>query len=258
MSAHEPVDRPAPVSAAPTAGAALEGRGIGTGYGSLQVLWGIDLDVAPGETRVVLGANGAGKSTLLRCLAGLLPARSGTIRVFGEDVTGWSPDRRIRAGMSYASETGVVGGLSVRDNLLVGGWGLPAGEVRRRVDEAFEKFPMLAERRRDAAGSLSGGQRKILVLAKALLRRPRLLLMDEPSAGLSPLFVNQMVDTLGVLREERSVAVLLAEQNAKFLRIADSVCVLAGGRRGWVGPVDEFTANVDVNAEFFGLPVERS
>lgn len=232
----------------------LQVRRVSSGYGAIRVLWDIDLDVPEGAAVVLLGANGAGKSTLLRAIMGLIPLWSGELRYFGQPIERLGPDRRAAASISYTSETGVFSSLSVADNLRVGAYGLPGREVRAALQRTWADFPLLAERRHAHAGSLSGGQRKLLALAKALMRRPRLLVMDEPSSGLSPRLVNEMVVTLSSVRQTHNVTLLLAEQNAKFLDLADEVCILSGGRTGFRGSVGKFRAQTDVAAQFFGLP----
>jgi branched-chain amino acid transport system ATP-binding protein len=231
----------------------LQVRQVSSGYGPIRVLWDVDLEVPAGSAVLLLGANGAGKSTLLRAIMGLIPLWGGEVRLFGEPIERVAPDRRAAASMSYASEVGVFLPLSVEDNLRVGAYGLPRREVRAALARTWEEFPMLAERRRSHAGSLSGGQRKLLGLAKALIRRPRLLVMDEPSSGLSPIFVREMVTALASVRELHNVTLLLAEQNAKFLDLADRVSILSGGRSGFEGTIEQFRAQTDVAAQFFGL-----
>ncbi|MGC8498276.1 MAG: ABC transporter ATP-binding protein [Acidimicrobiales bacterium] len=231
----------------------LRATGLSTGYGALRVLWDVDLTVVQGRTTVLLGANGAGKSTLLKALIGLRPLWAGTLTYEDESIAGWSPERRIAAGMSYVSETGIFAGLSVEDNLRVVATGLSAATLRQRLERTYEQFPLLAARRRESAGALSGGQRKLLTLAKGLVRDPRLLLMDEPSAGLSPLAVSEMVDTLAQVVAQGGVTLLLAEQNARVLELADVVTIIGGGRVTFAGPVEEFRSTADVAEQFFGL-----
>lgn len=231
----------------------LEARHVSTGYGRIKVLWDVDLEVPEGSTVALLGANGAGKSTFLRALMGLLPLWSGEILLHGERIDHWSPSQRIGASISYMSEFGVISKLSVHDNLRIGATGLSSKEMRAALARTWDEFPMLGERRRSPASSLSGGQRKVLGLAKALIRRPRLLIMDEPSSGLSPILVKEIVEMLVSIREKYSVTMLLAEQNAKVLDLADRIIILNGGRKGFDGPIDEFRAQTDVAAQFFGL-----
>ena len=235
-------------------GPCLEVRGVCAGYGAIQVLWDVDLVVPEGSAVVLLGPNGAGKSTLLRCIMGLVPLWRGQVSYQGQRITNWPPDKRVGASISYVSEVGVFAGLSIEDNLRACGTGLSSRELKAALTRTWEAFPVLAQRRRSAAGSLSGGQRKLLGLAKGLFRRPRLLILDEPSAGLAPVVVNEMVATLAAVRGTEEVTLLLAEQNARALDLADRVAVLHGGRKGFDGSVEEFRAEADITAEFFGLP----
>lgn len=236
-----------------TGPASLEVRKVSTGYGSIQALWEVDLECPAGQAVVLLGPNGAGKSTLLRTIMGVQPLWAGDVVYRGESIAAWPTDRRIGAAIAYVSETGIFPSLSVDDNLRVGGAGLTRGEVRSALARTYERFPLLAERRRSAAGNLSGGQRKLLGLAKALFRRPSLLVMDEPSAGLSPLLVNELVETLAAVRSTEGLTLLLAEQNAKVLELADRVAILSGGRRGFDGTVEQYRAQTDIAEQFFGL-----
>ena len=232
----------------------LTAEGICSGYGKVQVLWGPGLLVAAGETVVLLGANGAGKTTLLKVLVGLMPAWEGTVHLDGADITHQRTDRRGRAGLAYMSELGVFSGLSITENLRIGGQFVPRTALARRIAELFDLFPDLAEKRRALAGSLSGGQRKMLGIAKALAAGPRLLVMDEPSAGLSPLFVQQVITVLGRFRAEGAgLAMLIAEQNVAFLDLAERVYTLEGGRVRFSGTVAELHADDALHRAYFGL-----
>lgn len=232
----------------------LTAEGICSGYGQVQVLWGPGLRVAAGETVVLLGANGAGKTTLLKVLVGLMPAWEGTVHLDGADITHQRTDRRVRAGLAYMSELGVFPGLSITENLRIGGQFVPRAALARRIAELFDLFPDLAAKRRALAGSLSGGQRKMLGIAKALAAGPRLLVMDEPSAGLSPLFVQQVITVLGRFRAEGAgLAMLIAEQNVVFLDLAERVYTLEGGRVRFSGTVAELHADDALHRAYFGL-----
>jgi branched-chain amino acid transport system ATP-binding protein len=233
----------------------LAASGIETGYGKVQVLWGAAIDVAERESVVLLGANGAGKTTLLKVLIGLLPAWGGEVRLAGEDITRMRTDHRVRRGLSYMSEIGVFTGLSIAENIRIGGQFVDAATLRRRTEELFAVFPDLAHRRRALAGSLSGGQRKMLGIAKALAAGPRVLVMDEPSAGLSPLFVSQVIEVLGQFRGT-GLSLLIAEQNVAFLDLADRVFTLEGGRVGFSGTVEALHADDALNRAYFGLGAE--
>ncbi len=230
----------------------LEASGIDAGYGSLQVLWGVDLDVRAGETVLLLGANGAGKTTFLKSLVGLIEARSGRIGLAGQDVTKMRSSDRMRLGMTYMSELAVFPDLSIEENIRVGAQALGHPDPGARVDELYALFPVLRDKRRAPASSLSGGQRKMLGIAKALAAEPQLLVMDEPSAGLSPLFVKEVIRILGDL-QRRGLALLIAEQNIGFLEIATRVFVLEGGRIRFSGTVAEMTDNDALRRAYFGL-----
>ena len=230
----------------------LHARDLDAGYGKVQVLWGAGLSVDAGESVVLLGANGAGKTTLLKVLLGLLPAWRGTVALAGEDVTGLRTDRRVRRGLAFMSELGVFTGLSIDENIRIGGRLSDPATLRARIEELYAVFPDLAHRRRALAGSLSGGQRKMAGIAKALAANPRLLVMDEPSAGLSPLFVSEVLAVLARFRAG-GLSLLIAEQNVAFLNIADRVFTLEGGRIGFEGTVAALHADDALNRAYFGL-----
>ncbi len=222
------------------------------GYGPLQVLWDIALTVGRGESVVLLGPNGAGKTTLLKTLIGLQPFRQGEVVFRGRRIERLRTDRRIRLGISFMTETGVFTDLSVEENLSLGGYYLRRDVVRTRSEELLRLFPDLAMHRRHPAGALSGGQRKMLGVAKALMASPRLLIMDEPSSGLSPRFVGEVIRMLVRFRTA-GVSLLIAEQNVKFLEIADRAYVLDGGRISYQGTVEELRSNRVLQEAYFGL-----
>jgi len=230
----------------------LGAAGLESGYNRVQVLWGAGIDVHEGETVVLLGANGSGKTTLLRVLMGLLPAWNGTVQFAGDEITRLSTDRRVRRGIAYMSEMGVFPGLTIDENIRIGGQLLSSEVLRARAEELYAVFPDLSQRRRAPASSLSGGQRKMLGIAKAMAGKPRLLIMDEPSAGLAPLFVREVMRVLVEARGQ-GLSLLVAEQNVKFLDLADRVYTLEGGRIGFSGTVPEIRANDAVNRAYFGL-----
>ena len=235
--------------------ALLHAAGLAAGYGKVQVLWGAGLDVNERETVVLLGANGAGKTTLLKVLLGLMAAWEGAVRLGAEDITRLRTDHRVRRGMAYMSELGIFPGLTIEENIRIGGQFTAQAALRARMDELYGVFPDLAERKRVLAGSLSGGQRKMLGIAKALAARPRVLVMDEPSAGLSPLFVQQVIE---VLRRFSSggLSLLIAEQNVAFLDLADRVFTLEGGRIRFQGSVEALHADDALHRAYFGLGSE--
>jgi branched-chain amino acid transport system ATP-binding protein len=230
----------------------MKATGVDAGYGTMQVLWGVDLDVRAGETVLLLGANGAGKTTFLKSLVGLIEARSGNIRLAGADVTRMRSSDRMRLGMTYMSELAVFPDLSIEENIRVGAQALGHADPGARVEEMYGVFPVLRDKRRAPASSLSGGQRKMLGIAKALAAEPKLLVMDEPSAGLSPLFVKEVIRILAGLRG-RGLALLVAEQNIGFLEVATRVFVLEGGRIRFSGTVAEMNDNEALHRAYFGL-----
>jgi branched-chain amino acid transport system ATP-binding protein len=230
----------------------LDATGVDAGYGTMQVLWGVDLDVRAGETVLLLGANGAGKTTFLKSLVGLIDTRRGSIKLGGEDITKMRSSDRMRRGMTYMSELAVFPDLSIEENIRVGAQALGHADPGARVEELYGLFPVLREKRRNPASSLSGGQRKMLGIAKALAAEPKLLVMDEPSAGLSPLFVKEVIRILSGL-QGRGLALLIAEQNIGFLEVATRVFVLEGGRIRFSGTVAEMSGNETLHRAYFGL-----
>ncbi|MHB1525506.1 MAG: ABC transporter ATP-binding protein [Candidatus Dormibacteria bacterium] len=226
--------------------------GVGSGYGSMQVLWDVSLRISRGEGVLLLGANGAGKTTLLKAISGLLPLKSGSIRLDGAGIDHLRADQRVRRGAGVMTEQGVFPTLSVEDNLRLGAYTLPRAAVSMVMKDVYQLFPELFGRRRDVVGSLSGGQRKLVAVAKALMCRPQLLIMDEPSAGLSPRYVKEVVSQLMAVRQ-RGLSLLVAEQNVAFLELADRVYVLEGGRVRFEGTVSALEGNQAVREAFFGL-----
>ena len=207
----------------------LNVAGLSTGYGKIGVLHGIDLTVGASEVVALLGPNGAGKTTLLRAVSGLLPW-SGSVRFAGRDLADASPRDTVKAGLVHVIEGHrVFTQLAVLDNLLLAAYDLPRGERAARIEEVLELFPEIAAKQHERAASLSGGQQQILAVAQGLIRRPQLLMLDEPSAGLSPVLVDRVLVVVRRLREA-GVAVLLVEQLIeKALALADRVYALARG-----------------------------
>ena len=194
------------------------------------MLHGVDLQVAPGEILALLGPNGAGKTTLLRAVSGLLPWTGG-IRFAGKSLAGAGPREAARAGLVHVIEGHrVFTGLSVADNMLLAGFDVPRAERARRVEEALATFPEIAAKRHERGGALSGGQQQMLAVAQGLVRRPRLLMLDEPSAGLSPVLVDRVLGVLDTLRRGGTAVLLVEQLIDKALALADRVCALARGR----------------------------
>ncbi len=204
-----------------------------TSFGAVRALDGVDLFAPAGSITAVLGANGAGKTTLLRTVGGLVRPRSGRVRLEGRDVSGWAPEDLVRLGLGHVPEgRGIVTELTVEENLRLGGlWRRDRAGLRRGLDEVYAMFPPLAARRGRAAETLSGGERQMLALGRALLSRPRVLLLDEPSLGLAPRVAAQIMAVLRRLRDDSGLTVVLVEQNARSaLSIADHGVVLSLGR----------------------------
>lgn len=225
---------------------------LSTGYDQLQILWQVDLSVMEQECVLILGANGAGKTTLLKTLVGLVHAWEGDIEFAGQSIVKLPIDKRIRKGISYLSEIGIIPSLSIEDNLRLGGYYNDKQQVKQRMEEMYTYFPILRDKRKNLGGSLSGGQRKMLSAAKALMSGPRLLVMDEPSAGLSPLLVSEIIGILSDFHKQ-GLSLLIAEQNVKFLDIAERVFVLDSGRISFTGTVDELKANDALQKAYFGV-----
>jgi branched-chain amino acid transport system ATP-binding protein len=205
--------------------------GLVAGYGKIIVLHGIDLVVKPGEIVALLGPNGAGKTTLLRAVSGLLPWGAGGVRFGDADMRGWTPRDAARAGLAHVIEGHrVFTQLSVTDNLLLAGYDMPRGERSARVEEALAYFPEIAAKRHERGGALSGGQQQMLAVAQGLVRRPKLLMLDEPSAGLSPVLVDRVLAVAAALRESGTSVLLVEQLIEKALTLADRVYALARGR----------------------------
>ncbi|MGC9271614.1 ABC transporter ATP-binding protein [Acidiphilium sp.] len=218
----------------------------------MQILWGIDLNVGSGETVLLLGANSAGKTTLLRTIIGLIQCRGGSITFDGTALQSLPPDQRIRRGIAFMSELGVFPTLSIEENIRLGGYFLDNATVRRRSARLYDMFPDLAAKRRHAAATLSGGQRKMLGIAKVLVSEPKLLLMDEPSSGLAPVFVKQVIKVLQTTIDA-GTALLIAEQNVAFLELANRGYLIDGGRVRLSGTRAELESSDAVREAYFGL-----
>jgi branched-chain amino acid transport system ATP-binding protein len=223
-------------------------------YGAIEALRGVSLEVREGEVVALIGANGAGKTTTLRAISGMLRAAGGEVRLHGEPVTGQPSHRLVARGMAHAPEgRGIFLNLTTRENLELGAWlRKDRAGVREDLDKAFALFPVLAERRDQVAGTLSGGEQQMLAVARALMSRPRLLLLDEPSLGLAPQVVERI---FGVLRDvnETGVSLLLVEQNAhKALRLAHRAYVLETGAVTMEGTGRELLASPEVRKAYLG------
>ena len=235
----------------------LKVRNLDASYGKLPVLRRVSLHVNPGEVVTLIGANGAGKTTLLKAVAGLVTARAGEIAVSGSEVRGERPEAIVARGCSLVPEgRGVFAAMPVRENLLLGGYRLyrqgGMGEARRELGRVYELFPVLRERERQLAGTLSGGEQQMLAMGRALMARPTLLMLDEPSLGLAPLVVRDIFAAIRRVSAE-GTTVLLVEQNARgALGLASRGYVLETGRIVLQGTAEELLANRDVQRAYLG------
>ncbi|HQS15152.1 ABC transporter ATP-binding protein [Reyranella sp.] len=230
----------------------LSVKGVETFYGAIQALHGVDLEVARGEIVTLIGANGAGKSTLLMTICGNPRARAGKITFDGEDITPLPTHQIVRRGVAQVPEgRRIFARMSVYENLQMGAILGDPVNFKSDLDRVFAMFPRLAERRDQRGGTLSGGEQQMLAIGRALMSRPRLLLLDEPSLGLAPLIVRQIFDSIGRIAREEGVTIFLVEQNAfHALRLADRAYVLANGRVRLSGSGRELLANQEVRAAY--------
>lgn len=230
----------------------LELRNIVGGYGDTQILHGVSITVDPGEIAVIIGPNGAGKSTAIKAVFGLLKLTGGQVLLDGEDITNMLPDRVVRRGVCYVPQTAnIFPSLSVEENLEMGAF-VREDDFTPRMAEIYDLFPPLKEKRRQAAGTLSGGQRQMVAMGKALMLEPRILLLDEPTAGLSPKFRGEI---FSIVKSVHAVGtpILMVEQNAKqALKIADRGYVLVDGRNKFAGTGRELLEDPQVAAMFLG------
>ena len=225
----------------------LEVDRLAVAYGRSLVLDDLSFTVEPGEIVALLGTNGAGKSTLLKAISGILPARAGSIRFAGTDITGARPNRIVAAGLvQMPGGRATFPGLTVAENLRIGGITVPRGQRTERVRDALDQFPVLAERRDQLAGTLSGGQQQILALARALMSRPRLLMIDELSLGLAPTIVQQLLATIARLREEGMSLVIVEQQVDLALDLADRAYFLERGQVRFEGPAADLRGRTDL------------
>ncbi len=233
----------------------LQVTGLSSGYGPVRAIHQADLHIYAGELVAIVGGNGAGKTTLLHTLSGLHPVSGGHIRFAGQDITRWPPHRIVAAGVCQVLEgRQVFAPLSVEDNLRLGAYRQHRDPnwVRQETEHVYTLFPILAERRQQPAGTLSGGQQQMLAIGRALLGRPRLLLLDEPSMGLAPLLVEEIFQVIVELHT-RGVTILLVEQNARAaLAIAQRGYILETGRIAKTAPAAELLADDDVRRAYLG------
>jgi branched-chain amino acid transport system ATP-binding protein len=240
-----------------SAGAAaplLEVQDLHVSYGPVHAVRGASLRVAEGEIVTLIGPNGAGKSSILSALAGLVRPRSGAVRLAGRDLTGAPAHRTVAAGLALVPEgRAILGRMTIQENLVLAGEKRhPRRALLAAIEEQYRRFPVLGERRAAPAGSLSGGQQQMLAVARALLMRPRVLLLDEPSMGLSPLLVRQVFELVEAIHRE-GATILLVEQNARLaLSVARRAYVLEHGRLVLEGPAEALARDPRVQAAYLG------
>ncbi|MBV9861566.1 MAG: ABC transporter ATP-binding protein [Alphaproteobacteria bacterium] len=232
----------------------LEVRGLRAYYGEYQALHGIDFALDEGHIRTLLGANGAGKTTVLRALCGMVRS-GGDILFDGRRITGWATEDIVRLGVAHVPEgRGTFLRLSVEENLQLGAMSRrDRTAIAQDIEQVYAQFPRLKERRQQQAGTLSGGEQQMLAVGRALMLRPRLMLLDEPSFGLAPLIVEELFDRLGEVNRERGVAMLIVEQNAALaLDLAEHAYLLETGRVVMNGPAAEIGADESVRRAYLG------
>ena len=232
--------------------AVLEARDLRASYGPVQVLHGVDFDVDEGEVVVILGANGAGKTTTLRAICGMV-ATTGTVRFRGESIARAETAKIVRQGVAHVPQgRGTFPELTVEENLEAGGY-VRDDPLGPDIDKWCEVFPVLADRRTQAAGSLSGGEQQMLAVARAMMSRPQLLLLDEPSLGLAPLIIEDLFARLAEINRDEGMTMLIVEQNANLaLEIADRGFVLEAGRTVLSGSADELAGDEAVRRAYLG------
>ncbi|MBD7939489.1 MULTISPECIES: ABC transporter ATP-binding protein [Cytobacillus] len=231
----------------------LEVSGIHAGYGKIQVLKDVSLEVEEGTIVTILGANGAGKSTTMKSVSGLLKPSAGKISFLGEDVTGLRPDQLLRKGIALVPEgRQILAGMTVLENLEMGAYHRKDSEIDSDLNKMLERFPILKEREKQLGGTLSGGQQQMLAIARAIMSRPKLLLLDEPSMGLAPLVV---ADIFKIIKEinQSGTTVLLVEQNARqALKISDKGYVLETGKMVASGNATELLSDARIMEAYLG------
>jgi branched-chain amino acid transport system ATP-binding protein len=234
----------------------LEVSNLVTSYGPVRAVDGVSLSVPTSSITAVLGANGAGKSSLLRTISGLVRSRSGSVTFDGVELCGRPPEEIVRLGVAHVPEgRGVIAELTVDENLRLGGlWRRDRRDAARALNETYELFPRLAERRRKPASTLSGGERQMLSIGRALISRPKLMLLDEPSLGLAPILAARIMSLIADLRERAGLTVLLVEQNARSaLSIADRGVVLGLGRVVAADDPDKLAADDGLRHAYLGF-----
>ncbi len=231
----------------------LIGEAMTGGYGrGADILHGCTISVEKGKIAVIVGPNGAGKSTAMKAVFGMLNLRSGSVRLDGEDITALSPQDRVAKGMAFVPQTSnIFPSMTVEENLEMGAF-LRRDDIRATIEQVYELFPILRDKRRQAAGELSGGQRQQVAVGRALMTKPKLLMLDEPTAGVSPIVMDELFDRI-IEVARAGITILMVEQNARqALEIADTGYVLVQGANAYTGTGAELLADPEVRRTFLG------
>ncbi|MDP7002081.1 MAG: ABC transporter ATP-binding protein [Candidatus Thalassarchaeaceae archaeon] len=231
----------------------LDVRELNGGYGTVQILYDIDIHVDEGEFVTIIGPNGCGKSTLIKTIFGIATYYGGEIEYDGQDVSGWRTDQLVNHGIAYVPQVdNVFPSLSVEENLQMGGNALPNDTLNKRIQRSLEMFPDLRSREHDLAASLSGGERQMLAISRALISNPKFLLLDEPTAALSPLYQQQIIERIDSLRE-RGITILIVEQNARLsLARSDRGYIMANGKVVHSGDAQHILTDPEIGEYFLG------
>ena len=230
----------------------LSGENLVVGYGAADILHGCSIDVNKGEIAVIVGPNGSGKSTAMKAIFGMLTLKSGSVKIDGEDITSVSVFERVKKGMAFVPQTNnVFASLTVEENLEMGAF-LQKDDFSSTIDEVYSLFPVLREKRKQEAGELSGGQRQQVAVGRALMTKPQVLMLDEPTAGVSPIIMDELFDRI-IEISKRGISILMVEQNAKqALNIADKGFVLMQGVNKFSGTGISLLSNPEVRKSFLG------
>ena len=234
----------------------LKIENLNAGYGDMQVLFDITMNVEEGEVVSLVGSNGAGKTTILRILSGFLPIKSGTITYCGHDLLKTKPQQRAEIGISHIPQgRGILGTLSVKENLIMGAYPKKVRKTMNvEIERAYNRFPKLRDRQNQMAGTLSGGEQQMLAISRALMIHPKLLMLDEPSLGLAPIVVENMFEIISSVSKEEGISILIVEQNlVQALSVADRAYVLETGKLVMQGPAKELADNPDIQRAYLGL-----
>ena len=230
----------------------LEATVTNSGYSGIQVIWDASIKVAKGEVVLLLGSNGSGKTTFLKSIMGIIPPVKASVVLDGIDITRLPLNKRNSHGICYISEDTYFQNLTIYENLKMGNSSLKGEALKKKITEVFNVFPELKDRLHSKCSSLSGGQRKMLIMARAIMSDAKILIIDEPSGGLSPLFIEKVMDALALLKQN-GLSILISEQNVEFSHLADHIYVLDNGRIVFYGTEKEAEENDAVNAAYFNI-----